>query len=147
MATISQVLRNVNKLDLYSASMKVVKKDEEPILNLNKKQLFSDGENNKSKKLKRYRNGMYELEKHERNPAPGLGIPDLFNTGKFYKKFKIKILSKKEYEMFSTDDKAIALQKKYGKDIFGLSENSRNEMVEKFFERDLMKEIKQIIKL
>jgi hypothetical protein len=157
MATIAGVFKNVKKLDLYSAGTAVVRKNNEPILNLNKKQLFGKGENKIGKKLKPYsikgsflHNGSfvnYAEYKHERNQSPGLGNPDLFNTGDFFKGWKLKIINKNEFEMFGTEQKTKSLTKKYGADIFGLADYSRNEMIKKFFQKDLMIEIKKVTKL
>lgn len=93
-----------------------MQRNEERILDLNRRQLDAGiGANGKS--IGRYKNFRY---KNRYEPV------DLKLTGKFRNEFTLGI-SKKEAAIFSQDSKEAQLEKKYGKDIHGLT--STNEAV------------------
>lgn len=85
-------------------------RNEESILNLNKRQLDS-GIGADGKSIGRYANFAY---KGRFEPV------DLLLTGKFRNEFTLGI-KKKQAEIFSQDSKEKQLEKKYGKDIHGLT--------------------------
>lgn len=96
------------------------------ITNLNTEGQLKLGIDSKGQKLKpKYSRVRYARAKNSVNPLPGLGTPDLKLTGSFYSNFYLTAKNK-EFELFSSDDKADKLQAKYGKDIFGLTvENNK----------------------
>lgn len=105
---------------IFSAPFKAIKMDdvisealsrnEEKILDLNRRQLDS-GIGADGKSIGRYANFAY---KNRFEPV------DLLLTGKFRKEFTLGV-KKKEAEIFSQDSKQKILEKKYGKDIQGLT--------------------------
>jgi hypothetical protein len=146
MNTIAAIQRNFKKLNLAKAAMQVVKDNDEKILNLNRKQLFT-GLNSQGQRIGRYRNNNYAIEKHKRNAAAGLGNVDLFDTGELFKKMKLTIIDNHSFDLNSKDVKAPDLQNKYGPTIFGINEQSRKEMIDRFFQSDLRKKINEITNL
>lgn len=51
----------------------------------------------------------------------------LFDTGDFYEGFKV-VKSQNEFFVTSTDEKTASLKRKYGDDIFGLTDDSKDEL-------------------
>lgn len=92
------------------------------ILNLNRSQL-DRGEDAKGKSLGQYKNFKY---KNRFKPV------DLKLTGEFHRKLTLSRSkgNRKQAEIFSQDEKAPALEKKYGKDIMGLTEESTERAAE-----------------
>ena len=94
-------------------------------IELNKDQLESGLDSFGNKISPGYKNFDYANEKNKRNKRPGFGVPDLKNTGGFYSGFYAKY-DKNNISINSSDEKTPALIKKYGKEIFGLTKESRN---------------------
>lgn len=111
-------------LDMEQAGRNAIEQTKERMIYLNKSQLNLDSQKSDGKYLRQYFDREYAIYKHELNPFPGLGNPDLNLTGKFYSEFFATVKGDK-IEFGSTDSKSEGLQSKYGKNIFGLT--SENE--------------------
>jgi hypothetical protein len=112
------------------------------ILDLNRQQLFK-GEDSQGKGLRPYKSKWYAAFKRMLNP---LGVTDLYLTGRFYSnmfierfKFPVKINSR--------DAKTPELVDDYGKDIFGLNEESKTILAKKFFKVELNKYWRKVLRL
>jgi len=77
-----------------------------------------------------YRNRTYAELKAEQNPLPGFLTPDLKLTGGFYSNFFIAV-DTEYYEIDSRDPKTDKLLKKYGENIFGLTQPNKDEYATK----------------
>lgn len=100
-------------VDMQAIIAAGIEKHEQDIIDLNTQQL-DRGLDAKGKSLGKYKNFKY---KNRYEPV------DLKLTGEYRRK-KTVTAGKKHAEMFSQDEKAPMLEKKYGKDIEGL--NSQN---------------------
>lgn len=138
--TIEGLLKKVKTVDLKTAVPAIIKKTDYGIIALNQNQLFKTGSDSKGNKLRKYRDKYYAEYKNRRNPLPGLNVPDLKNSGEFYKGFSVT-LKQKTFSVSSTDDKSPGLQKKYGRFIFGLHKDSMKEYTFTIFYPDLKKYI------
>lgn len=124
MGTIFQVAELYNRLSLRSIAEEVVKENEQSILDKNRIQLTygfnSDGD---------YLNPPYTIRyaAKKRGKAP-YGVPDLFNTGAFYS----SLLFGDKFRIESNIHYAKHLVKRYGDNIFGISENNIDPYREKF---------------
>lgn len=147
MATIHEMLRRAQSIDLQAIGVSVVVATKDELIKLNKEQLMDKGEDKNLIKLKSYQNASYARRKNQRNPFPGLGTPDLYNTGSFQNAFQLKINSKNSFDIFSNDSKSSDLQKKYGKAIFGISEPNRQEYADEFMQPALVREVKKILRV
>lgn len=147
MGTIEEVTFNVMKLDLTKEAMRAVVTHKEDIADLNREQLM-DGLTIEGKKIApEYRSPSYARRKNRKNPAPGYGIPDLYNTGRFQEGIKVSVLDNEQFDQNSTDSKNAMLKKKYPK-ILGLSETSKSDLVgPKGFEDTLLTNVKEVTKL
>ena len=146
MATIHEKLRLIKTVDIAKIALAIVAETKDEVIDKNRAQLL-DGVDKTGKKLKTYRSPAYAKKKHERNPFPGYGIADLYNTGAFQDGFKLKILTKNSFDIFSSDSKSSDLIKKYGANIFGLNTESKKEYSKETMQPKLVHEVKSIMKL
>ena len=103
----------------------------EPIIGLNTSQLYDEGVDKNGNKLQPYRSRgenyeSYAAMKHRMNPKPGFGNPDLFLTGEFQHSMNLRVEGE-VFEIDSTDTKTNKLREKYGDQIFGLTDESKQE--------------------
>lgn len=146
MATISEVNNNWQRLDIDTEVINTIKSNAERMLTLNKEQL-KEGFDKQGKRLREYRSDLYAQVKNRMNPLPGYGNPDLFKTGAFFEEFTLRVEQKFYFYMYSQDDKYYRLVKDYGKDIFGLGDNKREDLIEGGFGDDLVKRVKTVVRL
>jgi hypothetical protein len=108
---------------------------------------LDEGVNKLGAKLQRYASNSYAARKYAINPFPGFGNPDLFRTGAFQRGFKLKILTKNSFDIYSTDSKANDLTRKYGADVFGLTNESRDQYRAETMQPELVKAVKKVLHL
>lgn len=125
--TLHELKRRWSKLDVKRAAISIVAERKEDIIDKNREQLM-DGFNKEKKRLKKYASTQYAARKNRRNPVPGYGNPDLYDTGSFQQAMKLNIQSTNLYEITSTDSKTPDLKKKYGNEIFGLTTDSKDDV-------------------
>ena len=147
MATIHEMLRRVQSIDLQAIGVSVIVDTKDELIKLNKEQLMDKGEDKNLVKLKSYRSASYARKKNQRNPFPGLGTPDLYNTGAFQNAFQLKINSKNSFDIYSSNGKSGDLQKKYGKAIFGISDPNKQEYADDYMQPALVREVRKILKV
>ena len=127
MGTIAAMSRAWSQINLAKEAMIVVSETQQDIIELNQDQLKS-GELKTSQRIRpKYRNPYYARKKNSQNPLPGLGTPDLHNTGEFYKGFTIRLQGDTGFDITSKDSKTPDLVSKYSPDIFGLTQQSKGE--------------------
>lgn len=147
MATIHEMHRRVKQVNLTKIGASIIADTKPELISKNKEQLLDSGVNKLGQKLRRYQSNSYAARKNRLNPFPGFGVPDLYRTGAFHGGFQLRINSTNTFEIFSTDSKSKDLTEKYGKDIFGLTEEKRNEYHKETMQPELVKAVKQILKL
>jgi hypothetical protein len=117
MATIADIKRRVDVFKFSNVSERAFIIVEDDYTEENKKQLFA-GYDKFGERLRHYANAAYAFYKYSRNPGPGLGNPDLFDTGSFYSHIQT-IIANGAVNIGSTDSKAPDLEINYP-GIFGL---------------------------
>lgn len=140
MTTISEAYENVKRLQLRKQVPIILEQSKEEIIALNQRQLYNNSEDSEGTPLRLYSSAGYSFEKEKRNPNPGYGRPDLFLHGDFYRGFKVTI-TPEFYIINSTDSKTKKLIAKYGEDIFGLTKESKTELVEERLRKGLANHI------
>jgi hypothetical protein len=76
------------------------------------------------------------------NPKPGFGTPDLRLTGEFYSEFTLP--QQTDFFQFgSNDPKTRFLVDRYGRNIFGLSDKSKNQYINDIFYQKFMAAVKR----
>jgi hypothetical protein len=147
MADALDLLENLDFLNVSNVVIGIMEANENVMAELNREQL-REGLNSEGGLIgdyKAYRNAVYAFEKYRMNPAPGLGNPDLNLTGDHYNAMYAKVQGR-NYEQGSTDEKSRDLERKYndGKaSIYGLNDESREELVEKHLQPQWVAEIEK----
>lgn len=156
MGTVIEMMTNLKSLNVKEMARKVFEENSRVMVLLNLGQLF-EGKNTKGEPFPEYAPWKYDdgsdMEyadvKHEMNPRPGWGNPDLKFTGSFYKGFYAK-LEGNDILMESTDEKSTMLQEKYdedpdsllaeqGSNIFGLQDENQRTFNQEIFYPDFAK--------
>jgi hypothetical protein len=122
--TPEELYNKLKSVDLRAAVPEIIRQTSFEIEALNKSQLYNYGVDSDGQKLKpAYSGGYYAKEKNYMNRRPGLGKPDLFLTGAFYKGFTVTV-TPSAFEVDSTDSKSSSLINQYGEKIFGLTKDN-----------------------
>ena len=146
MATILQVLNNFEALNFWEVAQNTIKENEDSLIVINKQQL-TEGINKYGEKIKpKYKSQSYAEMKNRMNNSPGLGTPDLYLTGAFYKSFYIKRIIKGSFEVDSLDDKTFDLEAKYS-GIFGLDSLNKEKAIDYFLQSKLVENVKKVVRL
>lgn len=127
MATFAEMIQRMESLALEAAAEKSVEETAEKIEEKNRQQLV-EGFDSDGNRLLRYRSNKYARAKHEMNPLPGLGNPDLKVTGNFQRRIEVRV-SDGDIVTNSDDPKAEDLEEKYGLGIYGLGVEKGNEYI------------------
>jgi hypothetical protein len=120
----------------------IFKSNEEFITKLNKEQLFQ-GETADEGSTGEYSSKWYADYKSKLNPN---NVVDLFVTGNFYDGFFVRIV-KGGFEIDSKDSKRAKLVSKYGKEIFGLNQESRETLIKDVILPELTKYWREVLQL
>lgn len=126
MATLHEVRENFRGIAkrVKSQLPEIINDSKFEIIELNKSQL-SYGIDSKGNKLEpEYRNPYYSKKKFSMNSNAGFGTPDLKFTGRFYYGFDV-VVGYRHFEVDSSNSKTASLVKKYGKFIFGLTQQNK----------------------
>jgi hypothetical protein len=127
MTTITRYAQNFRKIDIEAELPKIMEEVAPEAVAYNQQQLYRQGIDRFGKQLRRYTSLTYALKKYQRNPLPGLGIPDLNFTGTLYRGMYLKVVGKSFY-LGSNDSKETRIENKYGKDIWGLTKESKTRL-------------------
>lgn len=124
MATIRKYATNFAKIDIPAQLPKLIEEVAPEAIAYNQQQLYRSSVDRFGKSLKQYQSPSYSLYKYRRNPLPGLGRPDLNLTGTLYRGMYLKVTGRSFY-LGSIDSKEPKIEKKYGKDIWGLTKENK----------------------
>lgn len=150
MAGLKAIISKVQSLNMREIAQLSVLNTTDQVVELNQMQL-TEGLNAKGDLLgatKPYR--PYKMEdgreyadfKNRINPVPGYGNPDLYLTGAFYEGMYGQV-ENDVLRIDSRDSKSNALQGKYGRDIFGLTEESKAHYVRVVLKPEAFNELKK----
>ena len=112
---------------LFAAFEKVLKDNKEQIIDFNLSQLYDDGQDGNGQMVKPYYTSFTVMIKSYKGQRTD--HVTLKDTGEFYRSFNIRF-SSSSFELFATDGLTDDLVAKYGKNIFGLNENSLKDLQE-----------------
>jgi len=121
--TIAEAYRRFGMINLREQVPVIIELTSDEIILLNQAQLYKSSLDSLGNNLGGYSMEFYENLKKELNPALG-GLVDLYLTGDFYGGFYVSI-EDGSFIIGSTDSKSDDLESKYGKAIFGLSDESK----------------------
>jgi hypothetical protein len=121
MATIDEVLKTYQQLDLIQTAKDLVLANEEKILNINRNQLRFGFDSNRNYITPQYALASYASWKINTGHLAPFGIPDLLLTGKFYNSFRFD----NKFRVISVGvPYAKLLQTKYGENIYGFDDKN-----------------------
>lgn len=151
MKSIKQLLEIVTVFDPIKGVEKAMKTQKQDLAALQRNQLFH-GLNSKDQVIGDtesgrlgYKDKNYAFDKYKKNPLPGLGNPDLFDTGDFYRGITVTVTGRK-LSIYSTDSKNLQLSSKYPF-IFGLGPKAQKVFIESFLAKAFFDYRKSKIKL
>ena len=142
MTTVLQLRERIRSMDIDVISQNSIEETKDEIVKKQKEQLLQ-GLNAKGEKIGRYRSNKYARAKNQMNPLPGLGVPDLKLTGAFHAGINVTI-NTETFKTESTDSKGPDLEAKYGNEILGLNEESKDEYVKESLRPEFLKRIRKI---
>jgi len=142
--TISEAFNRVKRLDARTESRIIIELTGDEIILLNQAQLYTQSIDRDGDPLGGYFSQAYEDLKKGLNPQLG-GLVDLNLTGDFYGGFYVSV-GDTEFVIGSTDEKSQQLENKYGKWIFGLTEESRATYIKTIFIKALMSYLQTVTK-
>lgn len=145
MVAVQDLLDRVNDLDIGEESRTAISDTADEMI-LAQQQQMLHGLDAKGEKIGEYKNPLYAEAKHRFNPLAGFGNVDLRLTGSFYAEQYV-LVKTDEFVMDSSDEKADALTKKYGDDIFGLSPDYEAEYIDNYLEPVLIDNVSKKIEL
>ena len=117
-------LLRINKSNIAQRLKDEIQANEEEILNLIRNR-WTLGKRPDGNIIGVYKSAEYALFKHTINPLAG-GNVDLTVTRSLRNKLEIFSMGNSLFEIFSTDSKALELAEKYGLDVYGLSKEEEN---------------------
>ena len=117
---------------LPETTIEQAKNYEAEIIDLNTNQLFSGLDANTQAITPSYRPLTITIKRQKGQPTNRVTLKD---TGNFYAGFEVRF-DNKYFAIFSTDDKAEKIERKYGKDVFGLDQDAMFEVAE-YIKQDL----------
>lgn len=141
MSTALQLRERIRAMDIDVISQNSLEETKDDIVKKQKEQLLQ-GLNAKGEKIGRYRSNKYARAKNQMNPLAGLGVPDLKLTGAFHSGINIQV-NTETFKTESTDSKGPELEAKYGKEILGLNEESKDEYVKESLRPEFIKRVRQ----
>lgn len=145
MATIKNLRDKWKKLSIDKTLQTSLRQTQANFIELQKSQLYA-GFNVAGIKigdLTPYKSPAYAIEKANRNALPGLGNPDLYDTGSFYDGITTEV-GDNAIAVFSTDSKDPDLERKYKGALAGLGGPFMAEYI-KVLQPTMIKNIKNAL--
>jgi hypothetical protein len=143
MASAKQLLTRLERISLQQTTITEVMARPEEMPELNREQMYREGQTSTGAKLKRYKRERYARAKNRMNPLPGYGNPDFYVTGAFHRGITIQEQAGR-IRITSTDRKTPFLLKR-DPEVFGLTGENLNRYRKQLFPR-IMRNINRQVK-
>ena len=137
MTTIKQLKEKLNRIDPLKLAEAVLKRHEADLADLNREQLLDGNLNTGDGIIPTYAWEWFANEKHSMNSRPGYGTPDLYLTGAFHRSITAKV-SGDTIIFDASDDKKADLEGQYSNDIFGLTPQSKEDLIREWLLREMI---------
>ena len=147
MATIADFSKRLNKVikEMPTLIKESVKENDDVIIDTITEQQLQKGIRGDGQKIGEYKNKDYQKYKKQINPQ-ARGFVDLKLEGDFYKGFVIKEDGNFQ-TVISKDDKSEKLEKKYGSEIYILTDKNHQKIVKDYILPTLLINIKNELQL
>ena len=132
MATVLDMIDNLNGLDIHKEAIAAIEKTAGKMADLNREQLSAGYDSRGHKLSPHYSSRKYATMKNAMNPEPGMWHPDLILTGAFVDSFKVNVAGN-DIEFEATDPKSDDLLERYGDDVLGLFDTEQEYYNERIF--------------
>lgn len=142
--TIHKLFRKYEALDTDKISEESINATSEDLTRENAAQMYA-GLNKQGAAIGTYKNSYYADKKHQMNPAPGYGVPDLKKSGALYRGLYAEAQSGK-IDIDSTVPYAKFNEKRYGKEIYGLGGVFKANYIDNHLQPVFIAEIKKALK-
>lgn len=143
MATITELLEKIKSLSISELASDSINETSETAADLNAMQMFQGIRSDGKEINPQYSPFTVEQKKKKGQVTDRVTLRD---TGSFYEGLVLKA-NKDTISFFSTDEKSDKLEKKYGKQIFGLTNENKKEYVKGRLKQVFFKKAKEITKL
>lgn len=110
--TAYELQQRMKSYNLTVEIARAIKTSKKVLIDFNRAQLMRGRNSNNTQIQPKYRSKSYAKMKRAMNARPGLGVPDINNTGSFQEKIDI-VVKGKTYDFLSRDLKASMLNAKY----------------------------------
>lgn len=114
--------RRFNSINLRAEIPRIIQSDANELASYNKSQLYIDGIDSESKRLREY---SLNTEAYKLAKGQPIDRTTLFDTGSFYRQWVVQV-SNTDINFNSTDSKTPDLENKYGSKIFGLTTKNKS---------------------
>lgn len=141
--TVRELYTKFKSFDTQKEGRRAIERTKDAAVDLNREQLYFSSMRSDGSYLQAYRSEFYAEYKERKNPSPGFGSPDLYDTGSFQNKM-FAVVKGDELTFDSKDSKTADLVKKYGKLIFGLTSKSLDEYATVTVHRELVRRVKEV---
>lgn len=141
--TVRELYVKFKSFDTQKEGIRAVEVTKDEAVVLNRKQLYFSSVRSDGSYLQAYRSEFYAEYKNQKNPSPGFGAPDLYDTGSFQNKM-FAVVNGGKLEFSSKDSKIDKLVEKYGKNIFGLTKQSLEEYAKVTVHNELVRRVKEV---
>jgi hypothetical protein len=140
--SISRGLRNF--LMGFNENMEQITKDnEELIVSLNVDQQDVEGVNNKGEPIRPpYAPSTIRYKRRKGQPTDHVTLHD---TGRFHDTFQIRY-DADGFELYASDAKQIYLRKRYGNEIYGLTDEAARELADEVYQPRMLEYLKRAVK-
>lgn len=132
----------LDNLDLFIKSE--INENEAIIIDMNiQDQLYEKGINRLGEKIsdyRPYRPSTISIKKEKGQPTARVTLKD---EGDFYRSFYVEARSDSFY-IYAKDEKTNDLERKYGKEVFGLTDDNLNELIWSYIYPRLLTELKKV---
>lgn len=137
--TVTQLYKSVKAFDTKREGVKAIEKTKDRAVEYNREQLYLRSQRSDGTYLQSYRDlDFYAAYKNRRNPAPGFGSPDLYDTGAFQNRMYAIVRGDRLF-FDSRDRKTGMLVERYGSHIFGLTKDSEDNYATKDVRSEVLK--------
>lgn len=137
----AKYLRSITEEQQLKELVAIIQRNEAAILNLNRGQLYS-GIDSDGNSLAEYKSKWYADFKKTLNPK---GVTDLNLTGSFHENFFF--VGELPLIIWSYDEKTDELVKKYGRKIFGLTEENKAVLLNGYIREEYKAYFRKLIRL
>lgn len=141
--TVRELYSKFKSFDTKTEGVRAIDVTKEAAVDFNREQLYFSSVRSDGSYLQGYKSEFYAEFKNRKNPSPGFGAPDLYDTGSFQNKM-FAVIESDKLRFDSKDSKTSDLVEKYGRNIFGLTKQNLDEYAKVNVHNELVRRVKEV---